>query len=310
MTALAGELTGQRPPGATAATVGVFDGVHRGHHHLVAQLQSVASQNRLASVVITFRNHPLSVLRPDIPLTLLTTLEERLELLYDLGVRHVVAVSFTRDLSLLTPEQFCRELVAHLHLQHLVVGPDVALGHKRAGSASVLQELGRQQGFDVTIATPLKIDGEAVSSSRIRASLAKGNILGATTLLGRPVTLRGTVRRGEGRGASLGFPTANLAVAPEGALPADGIYAAWVEKDRQRLPSAVSIGTKPTFHPHGRREVEAHILDFVGDLYGHEIRLEFVGRIRGQHRFESTTDLIQQMHQDIAATRALLASAC
>ena len=306
MTTLRQELAASRPPGATALTLGVFDGVHLGHRHLMGRLLAAAARLQLTPVVVTFRNHPLTVLQPDVSLALLTTLEERLELLRATGVEHVTAITFTRDLSLLSAEEFVLALKQELGLAHLVVGPDFAMGYRRSGTIPVLEELGRRYGFSVEAADLLTVDGAASNSTAIRAALVVGDVELAARYLARPYGISGTVERGEGRGVGLGFPTANVLVEPDRALPADGVYAAWLTVDEVSYRAAASIGTKPTFRALGPREVEAHALDFSGDLYGHRVRLEFTHRLRGQEQFASVEALVQQMHQDVAAVRELL----
>ena len=309
MSGLSQELASISVQGPTAVTIGVFDGVHRGHQHLIRRLRQVAERNDATPVVVTFRNHPLAVLRPDVPLALLSTLDERLELLQAAGVKHVAAITFNRDLSLLSAEEFVLALRDSLGMAHLVVGPDFALGHQRSGTIPVLEELGRQLGFTLDVADELTLEGDAVNSTAIRAALSEGDVRRAAHCLGRPYTLSETVERGEGRGAELGFPTANIGLPPERALPANGVYAAWLSAGDQRYQAAVSIGTKPTFHQAGPKTVEAHVLGFSGDLYGVKVGLEFVDHVRAEERFPSAEALITQMHRDVAAVRKLLADA-
>ncbi len=309
MSNLPQELAQERPSGPAAVTMGVFDGVHLGHRHLISHLHATAIREGATPVVITFRNHPLTVLRPDIKLAMLSTLEERLDLLHGAGVEHVAAITFDRDLSLLSAKDFILALKESLGMTHLVVGPDFALGHQRSGTIPVLQTLGETHGFPVEVADPFTLDGAPVNSTRIREALAAGEVSKAAACLDRSFALNGTVQRGEGRGAALGFPTANIGVVPGMAVPADGIYAGWLQIGSRRCQTAASIGTKPTFHDDGVREVEAHVLDFDGDLYGHPVRLELTQRIREQARFDNIDALVAQMHQDVAQVRRLLDSA-
>jgi riboflavin kinase/FMN adenylyltransferase len=300
------ELTAERPGGPTAITLGVFDGVHRGHQHLIQRLSDVAARAQAAPVIITFRNHPLSVLRPDVRLALLTTADERLALLRATGVRHVVALTFSRDLSLLTAEEFVMALHDDLGMAHLVVGPDFAMGRDRGGTIPILRELGDRYGFTVETADAFTLNGEAVNSTAVRTALMEGAVELAGEYLGRPFTVEGRVERGAGRGTTLGFPTANVGVEASMAIPADGVYAAWLHVDEAYYPAAASIGTKPTFQTAGPREVEAHVLDFNDDLYGHTVRLEFTHHLRGQERFSSAEVLVKQMRRDVADVRQLL----
>ena len=308
MTTLRQELSAHRPPGPAAVTLGVFDGVHLGHRHLLAHLRAVADSHRASPVVLTFANHPLSVLRPDAPLRMLTPLEERLELVRSTGIDRIVPISFTRDLSLLTAEEFALALRDDLQMAHLVIGPDFAMGFQRKGTIPVLKTLGDRHRFSVEPVSPFTLEGAPVNSTAIRCALASGDVRQAARYLGRPHALTGTVARGEGRGAELGFPTANVVVAPHMTLPSDGIYATLLAFGEERYAAATSIGTKPTFHADGPRVIEAYVLDFQGDLYGHTVRLEFVHRIRGQERFEGVEELVSRIGQDVAEVRELLAA--
>jgi riboflavin kinase/FMN adenylyltransferase len=309
MTTLHDELASFRPQGVTAITLGVFDGVHRGHQHLIHHLQAVAARHGTTPVVVTFRNHPITVLRPDVSLLLLTPLEDRLAMLRSTGVKHVVPITFSRDLSLLTAEEFVVALQNASRMTQLVVGPDFAIGHQRQGTIPVLEQLGAKHGFSVIIAPSFTTAGVAVNSTAVRAVLAAGDVRQAAIYLNRLYSIDGSVGRGEGRGAKLGFPTANLLVPPGMAVPADGVYATWMHVGAECYQAATSIGSKPTFHAAGPREVEAHALDFQGDLYGRQVRLEFADRVRGQEQFRSSGALVERMRQDVASVRKLLAKA-
>ena len=307
MSDLCDELRAHRPEGPTAVTFGVFDGVHLGHTHLLRQLQASAKARGLTPVVVTLSNHPLSVLRPEVPVVLLTSLKERMELLKASGVDWVIPITFTREISQYTPEQFMGYLCDCLGLRHFLVGPDFALGQGREGTLPVLTTLGDEMGYSVEIAPQFDLDGASVRSSTIRKSLASGDLDHAASFLGRPFALDGPVVEGEGRGGGLlGFPTANLGLGPLQALPADGIYATWIVVDGQRYASATSVGVKPTFHEDGPRVVEAFVLDFDGNLYGKHARLEFVEWLRGQERFDSADALAEQIGRDVEQTRKSL----
>ena len=303
------ELAANRPPGPTAITLGVFDGVHLGHQHLFRRLQAVAGQHQATPLVITFANHPLTVLRPDVPLLMLTTLEERIRLVQATGIEYVAPISFTRDLSLLTAEEFVLVLRHELQMAHLVVGPDFAIGYQRKGTIPVLEALGQLYRFSVEAVQPLSVEGAPVNSTAVRAALAAGDVEKAARSLGRPHALTGTVVSGEGRGAELGFPTANVVVPPGMVVPDDGVYVTWLSVGQECYAAATSIGTKPTFHANGPRLIEAHALDFEGNLYGQQVKLEFLHRVRGQERFADANSLVAQMHKDVALVRELLGTA-
>ena len=304
------ELALGRVPGATAVTLGVFDGVHLGHRHLIQRLQAVAARERLTPVVVTFSSHPVAVLRPEEPLVWLTSLEDRLSLLRAAGVQHVAPITFTHELSLLTAEEFLLALRERIQMACFVVGPDFVMGHQRQGTIPVLQGLARTHGFSLECVGPLTVEGATINSTAIRHSLAQGDLEQVTRYLGRPFHLSGMVERGEGRGAAqLGFPTVNLALHPQQAIPAEGVYAAWCSAGGRKYKAAASIGTRPTFHDDEQTLVEAFILDFDGDLYGQQVRLEFVGRLRSQERFPDAEALVAQMRRDVSEARRVLDAA-
>ena len=310
MTGLCEELRAHRPAGPSAVAFGVFDGVHLGHQHVLRSLERSARERGLAPVVVTLSNHPLSVLRPDVQVRLLTSLRERLDLLRQSGPDVVAPVTFTRELSLLRPREFMGILKDCLGLEHFVAGPDFALGHNREGTMPVLTALGEELGYTIETADQFLLDGMPVRSTAIRESLRDGDTALAQGLLGRPFALDGPVVEGEGRGRGLlGYPTANIDVGPLQALPADGIYAARLYSGERKLPAAASIGSKPTFHDEGPTIVEAFVLDFDGNLYGEHVRLEFIQRIRGQEKFGSIDALVAKIEDDVAATRRILAAA-
>ena len=302
------ELTVHRPDRSTAVAFGVFDGVHLGHRHVLSSVVRAAEQRGLAPVAVTLANHPFSVLRPDVEVRLLTSLGERLSLLADSGVAAVVPVTFTKEVSLLTPREFMTALRDCLGMAYFAAGPDVTLGHNREGTLPVLTALGDEIGYTMESVEQLMLDGEPARSTAIRQALDTGDVTRAARMLGRPFALDGPVVEGERRGGGLlGYPTANVGVGPQQAIPADGVYAAWLLHGPDRLPAAVSIGHKPTFHEGGPSVVEAFILDFDGDLYGERVRLEFVERLRGQERFDGADALVAAMRDDVARTRHILA---
>lgn len=287
----------------TAVTIGVFDGVHLGHQHLVSHLLEHARPEGLAAVAVTFNPHPRTVIRPGTAVTYLTSLEERVELLQGLGLDAVAVLSFTSELSQLSPEDFLGLLVDELKMTLLVVGPDFALGRGRAGTPDVAREIGRRAGFRVEIAPLLAENDTKIGSSVVRDALDKGDVELVARLLGRPFTLRGPVVAGDKRGRGLGFPTANIGVGLDHALPAYGIYVTRAYIRENSYESCTSIGVRPTFDVELRPTVETFILDFDEEVYGEEIRIDLLHRLRGELRFDSVEQLVEQMHDDIRRTR-------
>lgn len=311
MTDLRQELISKRPSKPAAAALGVFDGVHLGHRRLFAALVEAAEKRGLSPVALTLANHPLSVLRPDAEVRMLTSFHERMRLLAESGVEAVVPITFTREVAMLTPREFMTALRDCLGLAHFVAGPDVALGRNREGTLDVITELGAELGYTLESVGQFAVDGVPVRSAAVRAALQAGDVALAARLLGRPFVLDGPVVEGEGRGGGLlGYPTANVGVGPLQALPADGVYAAWLLRAPagDRLPAAVSIGHKPTFHATGFSVVEAFVLDFEGDLYGEQVKLEFAARLRRQEKFPNADALIAAMQDDVERARRILAS--
>ncbi|MBI2935763.1 MAG: bifunctional riboflavin kinase/FAD synthetase [Chloroflexi bacterium] len=302
------ELQRAGSQGEAVATIGVFDGVHRGHQHLLRLLRDEATRRGVRSAVLTFVNHPRSVLQPETETFYISPLQTRLRLLLAQGVDLVVPLTFDLEFSHLKARDFLALLQKTLRLRGLVVGPDFAMGHQREGTAPVLQMLGREMGIEVCVVEPLASEGLVVSSTAARQALGAGDVVTVARLLGRPFCLEGRVTRGEGRGHVLGFPTANLEVSPDQALPCNGIYATWAGIDGVRRPSATSIGVRPTFGP-GRRTIEAFVMDFQGDLYSHSLELEFASRLRGEERFDSVEALLAQMRHDVGQARRVLQEA-
>lgn len=296
------ELYRIAPGRPSAVTIGVFDGVHRGHQHLVALLLERARQDGLASVALTFNPHPRSVLQPGTAITYLTSIEERIELLQALGLDAVGVLAFTSELSQLSPHDFLALLVEELEMRLLVVGPDFALGRGRVGDINVIRAEGEALGFAVQIAPLLTEDGEKVGSTAVREALAAGDLERVARLLGRPFSLRGPVVTGDRRGRSLGFPTANIALGLDRALPPYGIYVTRTYVRENAYPSCTSIGVRPTFHTDGQATVETYILDFDEEIYGEEIRIDFLHRLRDEMRFDTVDALIAQMRRDVNET--------
>ena len=299
-------LADAAPDGETVLTIGVFDGVHRGHRHLLDRLIQ-RSQPGCRSAVVTFSNHPAAVLRPGHPVSFLTTPEEKIGLLRRHGIDLVIPLEFTPELSQVSADEFARLLVNSLRMKGLVVGPDFAFGRGRQGNEAYLKEVGRDLGFWVETVDPLLLDGAPVRSRRVREAVSAGDVELGNRLLGRKFQLSGEVVRGDGRGRELGFPTANVHVPREMLLPDDAIYATWAVVGGRRLPSATSIGIRPTFGL-TERLVEVYIMDFAEDLYGQTIGVEFVERLRGQEKFSGIDALIHQVNQDVADARRSLAA--
>lgn len=301
------ELARLSPDKDTLVTIGVFDGVHLGHKHLISQMVGKAEQENLLSAVVTFRQHPQEVLHPEVGLPFLTDLAERERLLKNEGVDIVVPLTFDGETSQLGARDFISLLRKYLGMRGMVIGPDFALGRKREGNADTLCALGREMGFSVTVVPPVVIDGEIVSSTAIRKALSDGDVHRVKRLAGHGFSLRGPVVVGAGRGVALGFPTANMDIGAEQALPADGVYAGWVDIDGENFPAMTNIGTNPTFGDN-RRAVEVYVVDYRGDLYGREIRLEFVERLRAEKRFDNAEELKRQMAEDVKKGITLLSA--
>lgn len=298
------------PPGwgRSVVTIGVFDGVHRGHQYIIGKAVAAAREAGLPSVVVTFDPHPSEVVRPGSHPIMLTDLDRRGELVAELGVDGFCVLPFTREFSRLAPESFVHDLlVGSLHAAHVVVGENFRFGHKAAGDTALLSRLGKTFGF-TTEAVALAGEGETVySSTYIRSCVDAGDVAAAAEALGRPHRVSGPVVRGADRGGSqLGFPTANLHHSDHAAIPADGVYAGWLTRaDGSVHPAAISVGTNPTFAG-SDRTVEAHLLDFRGDLYGERVDVDFTDRIREQRTYDSIAPLIAQMKIDVDETRKLL----
>ena len=308
---------------ATSLTIGAFDGVHRGHRVLIDQAVAEA-RDGLLPVVVTFDPHPLSVIRPDMAPLLLTSMDHRLEIFGAEGVKGALVIPFTAELAAESAERFASRVLADtLNARHVVVGRNFRFGHRAAGDVALLTELGRELGFDVTVIDlePLEAQGEplagpdgpvAVSSTEIRALVARGDVAGAAAALGRPHRVSGLVVHGDHRGRELGYPTANVEIAASVAVPGDGVYAGRLRVECEPAiwrPAAISVGTNPTFDGEARR-VEAHALDAPDsyDVYGQVADVEFVECIRPMLRFDSVNDLVIQMADDVQRTRTALST--
>ncbi len=299
------ELKGIQPEHEMALTIGVFDGVHPGHQHLIRSMRKKAEELGILSGVITFGWHPKALLDPKTELPYLTSLYERVNLIKSLGIDHVIVLSFTKELAELSASDFLSLLVEHLKLKALVIGPDFALGKGRKGNADLIGELGKKMGFSVDVVSPIQVGDQVVSSTAIRQSLKEGIVRNITALLGRRYMLHGTVVHGDHRGGKLlGFPTTNLSVIRNHALPADGSYITLSHVGEKVSRAVTNIGLRPTFGP-GERTIETHILDFDGNLYDQEFGIEFVKRLRGEMKFDSLEQLIEQINKDVALARDL-----
>ncbi|MEV0718315.1 bifunctional riboflavin kinase/FAD synthetase [Asanoa sp. NPDC050611] len=293
--------------GRSAVTIGVFDGVHRGHQAIIGHLVKRAHDLGVRSVVMSFDPHPSEVVRPGSHPAILTEPNRKAELIEALGVDVLCVVPFTQDFSRLSADEFVHDaLVESLHAALVVVGENFRFGHKAAGDVPLLERLGRTFGFAVEGAPLVSADDTVFSSTYIRSCIDAGDVRAAADALGRDHRLEGIVVRGDQRGRDIGFPTANLSVHKYAAVPADGIYAGWVVRRGERLPAAISIGTNPTFSGRERR-VEAYILDFDGDIYGERVSLDFVARLRDMLKFDGVEPLVAQMAEDVAQTREVLA---
>jgi riboflavin kinase/FMN adenylyltransferase len=287
-------------------TIGVFDGVHRGHQQIIQKLTAGAHQNDAPAVVLTFDPHPASVLGSQ-NIKILTTPEERAELFAELGADLVITQRFTRDLASVSAQEYMARLSNRLGLGHLLIGYDFALGKGREGNAARLTEIGRELDYTVEVVQAVADESGVISSTAIRKLVVTGNVIEAEKLLGHPYSLRGPVVHGDGRGHRINIPTANIQYPEQKVIPAHGIYAcqAWIGVER--FMAATNVGINPTFTPDKQTpNVEAHILDFSSDIYGKEVKLEFIARLRDELKFDSVEALIKQIHADIARTREIL----
>lgn len=287
--------------------LGNFDGLHLGHRRLIASLVNKAAETGGTAAVFTFFPHPLAVLKPEQAPPLLMTRENKQEMLAALGVQVLLEVPFTSRFAAIEPQEFVAGvLVRELAVAHVFAGYNYTFGRGGRGDAQLLQAAGRQYGFDVHIVSPVMVDEVPVSSTLVRQMLADGEVETAAAYLGYSPFLEGRVVTGEQRGRLLGFPTANIEL-PAGLLvPASGVYAVRIRLGKEIYPGVANIGIKPTFHAQGfERTLEVHILDFTGDIYGERVRVFFRRRLRGEQRFASVEQLVEQIHRDIALTREL-----
>ncbi len=300
-------LADYTPDRDTVLTVGVFDGVHLGHRHLLDHLIDWAAPS-CAPAVITFSNRPVTVFRPGTFPSYLTTPEHKIDLLREAGIELVVPMEFTEELSQVPARRFAEILCGSMRMKGLVLGPDSALGKGREGDLAYMQAEGERLGFWVRSVPPLELNGQPVKSRVIREALVAGDVAGGARLLGRNHSLSGIVVVGDQRGRTLGFPTANLDIHPGLLWPGDGIYATWAYFGGKRYLSATSIGVRPTFGL-TQRLVEVYVMDFSGDLYGQRMTVEFVEKVRNQETFADIDTLIARIDQDVADSRLALARA-
>ncbi|MGA9047760.1 MAG: bifunctional riboflavin kinase/FAD synthetase [Dehalococcoidia bacterium] len=296
------ELSAFTPAQPTLLTIGVFDGVHLGHKFLLDHLVARAREKGCLAGVVTFKTHPEKVLKRRDTLPWICTLEERVRLLKEVGIDVVVPVTFTRNVAGLTAREFILLLKKYLKMCDLVLGPDFALGKHRQGDPAHLREIGEELDFRVEVVKPARLGDEVISSSAIRRLLTEGDLLKVERMLGRYFSLEGTVVHGDRRGHTLGFPTANLEVQPEQALPKDGIYVTVAHCGGRSLNSVTNIGVRPTFNGL-KRLIETYILDFDGDIYGQYLKIDLISRLRDEMKFDSVDDLKKQMHRDVMQAR-------
>nr|WP_305085237.1 bifunctional riboflavin kinase/FAD synthetase [Corynebacterium pseudogenitalium] len=302
----------------TVLTIGVFDGVHRGHQMLIKAAVDEAKRLQVPCVVMTFEPHPVAVFRPEAAPTALMPLEERARLIAELGVDALIVIDFRKELAGESAQDYFGKIVmGTLHARHVFVGENFTFGRDASGTSQTMVQLGEQNGVDVTVVRLLKEGATRICSTAIRDELAQGNISVAKDYMGRPFSVVGPIERGAGRGGrELGYPTANQYVADVSALPKDGVYAGWLTiiddapiggnmVPGKRYPAAISVGTNPTFGDK-RRSVESYVLDRDADLYDRMARVEFVAKVRDMVKFDSVDELLEHMARDVSRTRELL----
>lgn len=287
-------------------TIGVFDGVHRGHQEIIRQLTAGAHANDTPAVLLTFSPHPAFVLG-GVDIKRLTTSDEQADLMESLGLDVLITYPFDKQTAALSPEEFMGRIKQQIGIQKLLVGYDFALGRNRAGNISRLTEIGHTMGYDVLPVAAIEHEGQVISSTHIRQQISDGEVAGAALLLGRHYAVSGTIVRGDGRGRTIGIPTANMDVPREKIIPANGVYACWAIIHDEKHKAVVNVGVRPTFTS-GEviPRVEAHLLDYDADLYEQILRLEFVERLRGEQKFPSIDALVAQIRSDIETAKNAL----
>ncbi len=297
-----GDATSHQP---SLVAVGVFDGLHLGHQAVLAQLLELANQYGATPTVVTFDPSPASVLAPDRAPRQLATIEQRLDGLRALGVQTVRVLTFSKELARESARDFIERVLVHdLQARGVIVGEDFHFGHNREGTLTLLREVGALRGFDV-VAAPTHGDGTRWSSTLVRQALESGDVVEARRVLGRPFVLRGVVEHGDNRGEALGFPTANVSVATEQALPAEGVYAGATFLDGAWWAAAISVGTRPQFYEDGALLVEVHVVGYDGELYGRTLDVVFLARLRDQTTFAGVEDLITQIGHDVEQSQQI-----
>lgn len=292
----------------SVVALGTFDGVHLGHQEILRRCAAYAKGAGARAVAFTFDRHPLQVIRPQFAPPQLTDVEDKLALIEATGIEVAVVAHFDEAFARATPEEFVREvLLDGLRAAKAVVGFNYTFGWRARGTAAILVELGKKHGFDVEVAEPVVVGGVPVGSTEIRARLARGDVAGACAMLGRPFSIKGTVVPGEGRGRTIGYPTANIKVSRDMAVPARGVYAAIAQVRRLQLHAVANVGVRPTFE--GRVPgIEVFVMDFTGDIYGETVRVSFIERLRDEMRFGSAAALASQIADDVRKAQKVLAS--
>jgi len=298
------ELASLVPHKETVLTIGVFDGVHEGHRYLIEKLIHQAQEKDLLSGVVTFHPHPQSVLDPSNQLSSLMSLDDRIKEIRHLGVDLIALLSFTPQVARLSARQFVTLLRKYLKMRGLVIGDDFALGRRRQGNAEKLAALGREMSFFLHVVSPFTIDGETVSSTLLRQTLTQGNMEKVRKLMRHPFSVSGKVITGDKRGHTLEFPTANLDIGLQQVLPGNGVYASIAYADGKQFASATNIGIRPTFGQ-GQKTVETYLIDYHRELYGKELKLEFIRKIRDEQRFTSSQELKFQIEKDVEKARTI-----
>ena len=302
-------LSAAKPDRPTVLTVGAFDGVHLGHQALIRDMATYARANGMRSAVLTFYPHPSVVLNGRRPSFYIYRPNEKLQVFENLGLDLAITETFSLALSKISAAEFVAQLQAALNLRELWLGADFALGHAREGSVPWLRKHGQTAGYKVHTYTPVELAGQVVSSSRVRAALARGDLAAVRSCLGQNLRVPGIVITGKGRGRTIGVPTANLEIWDERAYPANGVYAVFAWAKGRWHPAVANLGIRPTFEPQATAlTIEAHLLDFTGDLYGDNLILSFAARLRPEQKFSGVPELCAQIKRDIQAARQLLAT--
>jgi len=294
------------PRGPIHLAVGVFDGVHLGHRSVIEHLTNGARLEHGTALAATFEPLPIRVLAPGAPASALSDVSDRAKLLREAGADAVCVFRFDDAFAKISADEFVDRLLAAGDVRRIVVGPDFHFGRRAEGDVEKLRARGKRDGFVADVVAPIKLDGAVISSTRIRNLLLAGDVEAAARLLGRPYNVRGRVVHGAKRGRALGFPTVNLALPTERLLPRDGIYAVWAEMGEGRFKAAATLGVRPTFESGGSRILEAYLLDFSGELYGEEVEVAFVKRLRDEIAFASPAELSAQIARDVEETKGAL----